>query len=345
MTEVRAEITANVWQVRTEVGAAVALDDELVILESMKMEIPVTAPSAGTVTEVPGRARRQGAGGRRGRRPRPVIHVSAEGSVTVVTLDRPERRNAVDLDTLLELRAVIDDAPPSEQARVLVLTGAERHVLRRRRPHRRRGRRVRRGAHGRADRADRAARLHGGRGAGGRPRGRHAARHRLRPAGRVDRRVLRHPGQPARADGRRSGRCTACALLVGGSAARAMLLAAEPLSAEQAHELGLRPPDRRRPTTPWLGRAHRRAGADERRRAQAGPGADVPARAADADVQAAFRAVWASADAREGPAAFLAKRPPRSRAAEALRKLTRAMRGGSRPSVEAGVRGSAAAGG
>ena len=52
MTEVRAEITANVWQVRTEVGAAVAEDDELVILESMKMEIPVTAPSDGTVTEV-----------------------------------------------------------------------------------------------------------------------------------------------------------------------------------------------------------------------------------------------------------------------------------------------------
>lgn len=52
MTEVRAEITANVWQVRTEVGAAVAQDDELVILESMKMEIPVTAPSAGTVVEI-----------------------------------------------------------------------------------------------------------------------------------------------------------------------------------------------------------------------------------------------------------------------------------------------------
>ena len=46
MTEVRAEITANVWQVRTEVGAAVAEDDELVILESMKMEIPVTAPTS-----------------------------------------------------------------------------------------------------------------------------------------------------------------------------------------------------------------------------------------------------------------------------------------------------------
>jgi acetyl-CoA carboxylase biotin carboxyl carrier protein len=52
MTVVRAEITANVWQVCTEVGEAVAEGDELVILESMKMEIPVTAPTAGTVTEI-----------------------------------------------------------------------------------------------------------------------------------------------------------------------------------------------------------------------------------------------------------------------------------------------------
>ena len=52
MAEVRAEITANVWQVRTEVGATVAEGDELVILESMKMEIPVTAPVAGTVSAV-----------------------------------------------------------------------------------------------------------------------------------------------------------------------------------------------------------------------------------------------------------------------------------------------------
>ena len=52
MTEVRAEITATVWQVRVEVGQHVNYDDELVILESMKMEIPVVAPSAGTVAEI-----------------------------------------------------------------------------------------------------------------------------------------------------------------------------------------------------------------------------------------------------------------------------------------------------
>lgn len=52
MTFVTSDITATVWQVRTEVGAVVAEGDELVILESMKMEIPVTAPRDGTVAEI-----------------------------------------------------------------------------------------------------------------------------------------------------------------------------------------------------------------------------------------------------------------------------------------------------
>ena len=52
MADVKAEIAANVWQVVVEVGATVAEGDELVILESMKMEIPVTAPVGGTVAEV-----------------------------------------------------------------------------------------------------------------------------------------------------------------------------------------------------------------------------------------------------------------------------------------------------
>ena len=48
--EIRAEMVANVWQVVAEVGQEVAAGDEIVILESMKMEIPVLAPAAGTVT-------------------------------------------------------------------------------------------------------------------------------------------------------------------------------------------------------------------------------------------------------------------------------------------------------
>jgi biotin carboxyl carrier protein len=52
VTEVRAEITANVWQVQVEAGQTVAEGDTLAILESMKMEIPVESPVAGTVTKV-----------------------------------------------------------------------------------------------------------------------------------------------------------------------------------------------------------------------------------------------------------------------------------------------------
>jgi urea carboxylase len=52
VAEVSAEITANVWQVRVEPGQRVEVGDELVVLESMKMEIPVLAPLGGVVTEV-----------------------------------------------------------------------------------------------------------------------------------------------------------------------------------------------------------------------------------------------------------------------------------------------------
>ena len=53
MHEVRAEITANVILVRVEAGQRVAEGDELVVLESMKMEIPVLAPVDGIVSRVP----------------------------------------------------------------------------------------------------------------------------------------------------------------------------------------------------------------------------------------------------------------------------------------------------
>jgi biotin carboxyl carrier protein len=50
--EVRAELVGTVWKVLVKPGDAVAADQELIILESMKMEIPVVAPRAGTVEEV-----------------------------------------------------------------------------------------------------------------------------------------------------------------------------------------------------------------------------------------------------------------------------------------------------
>ena len=52
MAEVKAELVGNLWKIVTEVGQQVEEDDTLMILESMKMEIPVTAPRAGTVKEI-----------------------------------------------------------------------------------------------------------------------------------------------------------------------------------------------------------------------------------------------------------------------------------------------------
>ena len=49
---VRSEIAGSVWKIEVAVGDKVAEDDPLVILESMKMEIPLLAPRAGTVIEI-----------------------------------------------------------------------------------------------------------------------------------------------------------------------------------------------------------------------------------------------------------------------------------------------------
>jgi biotin carboxyl carrier protein len=51
-TEVPAEMVANVWKIVVAPGDTVAAGDPLVILESMKMEIPVESPVDGTVSEV-----------------------------------------------------------------------------------------------------------------------------------------------------------------------------------------------------------------------------------------------------------------------------------------------------
>jgi acetyl-CoA carboxylase biotin carboxyl carrier protein len=50
--EIRAEMVANVWKVVKAAGDAVVEGDTLVILESMKMEIPVVVEFDGTVSEI-----------------------------------------------------------------------------------------------------------------------------------------------------------------------------------------------------------------------------------------------------------------------------------------------------
>lgn len=52
MSEVQAEMVANVWKVVAAAGEQVDDGDTLVILESMKMEIPVIAEEAGTLSEL-----------------------------------------------------------------------------------------------------------------------------------------------------------------------------------------------------------------------------------------------------------------------------------------------------
>jgi len=52
MHAVRSPVTANVWKIVAALGQRVAAGDKLMILEAMKMEIVVTAPSAGEVQEI-----------------------------------------------------------------------------------------------------------------------------------------------------------------------------------------------------------------------------------------------------------------------------------------------------
>jgi len=50
--EVKSEITGTVWQVEKQPGDLVAEGDTLIVIESMKMEIPVITEDGGTVTEI-----------------------------------------------------------------------------------------------------------------------------------------------------------------------------------------------------------------------------------------------------------------------------------------------------
>ena len=50
--DVESQIMGNIWKIVTPLGAEVEEDDVLLIIESMKMEIPVEAPQAGRVSEI-----------------------------------------------------------------------------------------------------------------------------------------------------------------------------------------------------------------------------------------------------------------------------------------------------
>ncbi|NUZ04697.1 biotin/lipoyl-binding carrier protein [Schlegelella sp. ID0723] len=50
--EAKAEVTGSVWKIVAEVGSRLEAGDTIMILESMKMEIPVLAEEAGTLAEL-----------------------------------------------------------------------------------------------------------------------------------------------------------------------------------------------------------------------------------------------------------------------------------------------------
>jgi acetyl-CoA carboxylase biotin carboxyl carrier protein len=52
MAALRSTVSGSVIAVLVSVGQRVAIDDDIVLMESMKMEIPVAAESAGVVSEI-----------------------------------------------------------------------------------------------------------------------------------------------------------------------------------------------------------------------------------------------------------------------------------------------------
>ena len=132
MPEVEAHITGTVWKIEVEVGDSVEEGDTVVILESMKMEMPVEAEDPGVVKEI---LLRGGAVGFRGRharcprvapkRPAPhggrlLVDEPAPG-VARLTISNPGKRGALD-------HAILDgfaSMMPPLDARCVIVTGEE----------------------------------------------------------------------------------------------------------------------------------------------------------------------------------------------------------------------------
>ena len=102
---VEAHITGTVWKIEVEVGDTVEEGDTVVILESMKMEMPVEAEDEGTVTEILCQEGQSVSEGDAARRPRVSVEELAEGKLRLdrpapdvarLTIRNPEKRNALD---------------------------------------------------------------------------------------------------------------------------------------------------------------------------------------------------------------------------------------------------------
>jgi len=52
LIDVKSEITGKVWKIEATLGEELEEDDPVIILESMKMEIPVMAPDDGKIVEI-----------------------------------------------------------------------------------------------------------------------------------------------------------------------------------------------------------------------------------------------------------------------------------------------------
>jgi biotin carboxyl carrier protein len=52
MADILAPMSGNVWKILVKPGDKVAEDDELIVMEAMKMEIPVTAPHSGQIEKI-----------------------------------------------------------------------------------------------------------------------------------------------------------------------------------------------------------------------------------------------------------------------------------------------------
>ncbi|MCX2888632.1 Biotin/lipoyl attachment protein [compost metagenome] len=52
MSEIKAPMAGNIWKINVQVGQEINFGDEVIIMESMKMEIPVEADDSGVVKEI-----------------------------------------------------------------------------------------------------------------------------------------------------------------------------------------------------------------------------------------------------------------------------------------------------